>query len=239
MLLPLLRAKTGIVCSESSSSAVRTAWPRLTYQRSDGPVCHLASFSYKSPQSANWHAARSIGKKRNDTRGKRAGSEKVKRNCKAISRILDPAHDKGTNIASEISDRIDQRGAASRSGPTQEYRGKRPKRRSYAVDPGESERHRCERPKRAPEQSGSHKPNRTHHRRADPTPSTLPTTEPPSAGPVPFFPHGGDHERRRYVAQKLKLNARKGNTTLGGLTIVANLAVEELSQASRCQGNRK
>src|ERR1700752_4806688 len=60
---------------------------------------------------------------------------------------------------------------------------------------GESERHRCERPKRAPEQSGSHKPNRTHHRRADPTPSTLPTTDPPSAGPVPFFPHGGDHER--------------------------------------------
>ena len=53
------------------------------------------------------------------------------------------------------------------------------------------------------------------------------------------FPHGGDHERRRYIAQKLKLNARKGNTTLGGLTIVANLAVEELSQASRCQGNRK
>jgi hypothetical protein len=47
-----------------------------------------------------------------------------------------------------------------------------------------------------------------------------------------IFPHGGDHERRRYVAQKLKLSARKGNITLEGLTIVANLAVEELKANS-------
>ena len=53
-----------------------------------------------------------------------------------------------------------------------------------------------------------------------------------------IFPHGGDHERRRYVAQKLKLSARKGNTTLDGLTTVANLAVEELSQGEQRSGRR-
>jgi hypothetical protein len=47
------------------------------------------------------------------------------------------------------------------------------------------------------------------------------------------FPHGGDHERRRCVAQKLKLSARKGNTTLDGLTAVANAAVEELFKAEQ------
>jgi hypothetical protein len=39
------------------------------------------------------------------------------------------------------------------------------------------------------------------------------------------FPHGGDHKRRRYVAQKLELSARKGNITLDGLIIVAKAAV--------------
>ena len=53
-----------------------------------------------------------------------------------------------------------------------------------------------------------------------------------------IFPHGGDHERRRYVAQKLKLSARKGNTTLDGLSTVANLAVEELSQGEQRSGRR-
>ena len=47
-----------------------------------------------------------------------------------------------------------------------------------------------------------------------------------------IFPHGGDHERSRYIAQ------RKGNTTLDGLTIVANLAVEELSQGEQRSGRR-
>ena len=47
------------------------------------------------------------------------------------------------------------------------------------------------------------------------------------------FPHGGDHERRRYVAQKLKLSAHNGNTTFGGLTAVANAAVDELSRTER------
>lgn len=44
------------------------------------------------------------------------------------------------------------------------------------------------------------------------------------------FPHGGDHERRRYVAQKLKLGARNGNITLDELTAIANAAVDELTK---------
>ena len=45
------------------------------------------------------------------------------------------------------------------------------------------------------------------------------------------FPHGGDHERRRYIAQKLKLSAKRGNTTLGGLRAVAHSALKEISKA--------
>jgi hypothetical protein len=48
-----------------------------------------------------------------------------------------------------------------------------------------------------------------------------------------IFPHGGDHEQRRRVAQKLMLSARKGNTTLGGLTAVASAAVQELTRADQ------
>lgn len=44
------------------------------------------------------------------------------------------------------------------------------------------------------------------------------------------FPNGGDHERRRYIAQKLKLSAKKGLTTLGGLRSVANSALQELAK---------
>ena len=46
------------------------------------------------------------------------------------------------------------------------------------------------------------------------------------------FPHGGDHERRRYIAQKLKLSARQGNTTLGGLTAVAHSALKEITNGA-------
>jgi hypothetical protein len=31
------------------------------------------------------------------------------------------------------------------------------------------------------------------------------------------FPNGGDHESRKYIAEQLRLSARKGNTTLDGL----------------------
>jgi hypothetical protein len=43
------------------------------------------------------------------------------------------------------------------------------------------------------------------------------------------FPNGGDHERRRYIARKLKLSAKKGNTTLGGLRTVAHGALKEIT----------
>jgi hypothetical protein len=46
------------------------------------------------------------------------------------------------------------------------------------------------------------------------------------------FPHGGDHERRRFIARKLKLSARKGNVTLGGLRTVADSALKELTKES-------
>lgn len=52
------------------------------------------------------------------------------------------------------------------------------------------------------------------------------------------FPHGGDHERRKYVAQKLKLSARKGNITLDGLTSVANAAVDELCKTEKRHARR-
>ncbi len=44
------------------------------------------------------------------------------------------------------------------------------------------------------------------------------------------FPHGGDHETRKYIAQKLKLSAKRGNTTLGGLSAIAHSALQDLSK---------
>jgi hypothetical protein len=44
------------------------------------------------------------------------------------------------------------------------------------------------------------------------------------------FPNGGDHERRKYIAQKLRLSAIKGNITLGGLSIVAHSALQDWSK---------
>lgn len=41
------------------------------------------------------------------------------------------------------------------------------------------------------------------------------------------LPHGGDHDYRKTVARKLISNARKGNTTLAGLTAVARKAVND------------
>ncbi len=46
------------------------------------------------------------------------------------------------------------------------------------------------------------------------------------------FPHGGDHERRRYIAHRLKLSARRGNTTLGGLRAVAHSALREVTSGA-------
>ncbi|WP_247511570.1 hypothetical protein [Bradyrhizobium sp. 157] len=44
------------------------------------------------------------------------------------------------------------------------------------------------------------------------------------------FPNGGDHESRKYIARKLMQSAEEGNTTLGGLDVVAHRAVQELSK---------
>jgi len=44
------------------------------------------------------------------------------------------------------------------------------------------------------------------------------------------LPHGGDHERRKRVAQKLLQSAKKGNVTLDGLRQVASRALSELSE---------
>ena len=44
------------------------------------------------------------------------------------------------------------------------------------------------------------------------------------------FPNGGDHEHRRYIAQKLKLSARRGNSTLDGLRAVAHSALNEITK---------
>jgi hypothetical protein len=44
------------------------------------------------------------------------------------------------------------------------------------------------------------------------------------------LPHGGDHERRKHIAQKLLQSAKKGNVTLDGLRNVARRALSELSE---------
>jgi hypothetical protein len=44
------------------------------------------------------------------------------------------------------------------------------------------------------------------------------------------LPHGGDHESRKYVAQKLMETAEKGNVTLQELRPVAGRAFSELSR---------
>jgi hypothetical protein len=41
------------------------------------------------------------------------------------------------------------------------------------------------------------------------------------------MPHGGDHDVRKKVAQQLLKSARKGNTTLGGLSEVARTAMQD------------
>ena len=45
------------------------------------------------------------------------------------------------------------------------------------------------------------------------------------------LPHGGDHERRKHIAQKLMQSAKKGNVTLDGLRNVASRALSQLSES--------
>ena len=44
------------------------------------------------------------------------------------------------------------------------------------------------------------------------------------------LPHGGDHNLRKKIALKLLQSARKGNTTLGGLSVVARTALMEATR---------
>jgi hypothetical protein len=43
------------------------------------------------------------------------------------------------------------------------------------------------------------------------------------------LPHGGDHESRKHIAQRLMQSAKKGNITLEGLRAVASRALTDLS----------
>ncbi|MDO9100073.1 MAG: hypothetical protein Q7V53_04925 [Caldisericota bacterium] len=45
------------------------------------------------------------------------------------------------------------------------------------------------------------------------------------------LPHGGDHESRKHIAQKLLQSAKKGNVTLDGLRNVGTRALSELSRS--------
>jgi len=44
---------------------------------------------------------------------------------------------------------------------------------------------------------------------------------------VPFLPNGGNHERRKYIALKLKERAMQGDMTLAVLRAVAHDALKE------------
>lgn len=46
------------------------------------------------------------------------------------------------------------------------------------------------------------------------------------------LPHGGDHELRKRIAQKLLDSAMAGNTTLGALTEVARVALVDETKRS-------
>lgn len=47
------------------------------------------------------------------------------------------------------------------------------------------------------------------------------------------LPHGGDHDLRKKIAQRLLQSARKGNTTLNGLSVVARTALTEVTKQKK------
>ena len=47
------------------------------------------------------------------------------------------------------------------------------------------------------------------------------------------LPYGGDHALRKKVAEKLLRAARKGNTTLDGLSVVARSALIEVTNEKK------
>ena len=48
------------------------------------------------------------------------------------------------------------------------------------------------------------------------------------------MPHGGDHESRRFIAERLMESAREGHTTLADLNAVARRALLELTNRKAC-----
>jgi hypothetical protein len=44
------------------------------------------------------------------------------------------------------------------------------------------------------------------------------------------FPNGGEHECRRFIAERLKQRAMRGDVTLAGLRAVAHSALQEFSE---------
>ena len=46
------------------------------------------------------------------------------------------------------------------------------------------------------------------------------------------LPHGGDHELRKAIAEKLLASAMEGNRTIGGLTEIARVALAEMTKKS-------
>jgi hypothetical protein len=44
------------------------------------------------------------------------------------------------------------------------------------------------------------------------------------------FPNSGDHERRKYIAEKLERHVMRGGTTLTELRAVAHSALKEIKQ---------
>jgi hypothetical protein len=51
-------------------------------------------------------------------------------------------------------------------------------------------------------------------------------------------PHGGDHESRKHVARQLLKSAKAGNTTLGGLSVVAKSALDEIGASEARRNSR-
>jgi hypothetical protein len=47
------------------------------------------------------------------------------------------------------------------------------------------------------------------------------------------LPHGGDHNLRKKIALKLLQSARRGNTTLSGLSVVARTALTEATKQKK------
>jgi hypothetical protein len=51
------------------------------------------------------------------------------------------------------------------------------------------------------------------------------------------FPNGGDHESRKYIAEKLKQHAMQGDVTLTVLRAVAQSALKEITKPRKASRN--